>query len=91
MYWRRLPCAGPRLRPEVAALVVGLFTGFTLSSGGMHTLGFQVPMAPPLEGPGRGAGEHPPILRAEGWSDGAPPNWEQLKGQVVVLDVWAYW
>lgn len=91
MNWRRLRARGPRLRPEAAALAVGLFTGFTLSSGAMHTLGVQLLLVPPLEGPGRGAGEYPPALRAEGWSDGAPPDWEGLKGRVVVLDVWADW
>lgn len=89
--WRRVRWGGPHVRLEIAALLVGLFTGFTLSSGAMYTLGVEIPVAPPLKGPGRGAGELPPLLQAGGWSEGIPLDWQQLRGRVVVLDVWALW
>jgi thiol-disulfide isomerase/thioredoxin len=32
-----------------------------------------------------------PALSAEGWLNGPGPTTEELRGQVVVIDVWAYW
>jgi thiol-disulfide isomerase/thioredoxin len=32
-----------------------------------------------------------PALVAEGWLNGPGPTTEELRGQVVVIDVWAYW
>jgi len=32
-----------------------------------------------------------PALSAEGWLNGPGPTNEELRGEVVVIDVWAYW
>lgn len=32
-----------------------------------------------------------PQLQATKWLNGTAPTWEALRGQVVVLDIWAHW
>lgn len=82
---------GPHVSPSVAALIVGLWTGFGVSAGAMHALGTRFLEMPSLEGPGRAVGERPPVLRAEGWSTGVPFDWRRFEGRVVVLDIWTNW
>jgi thiol-disulfide isomerase/thioredoxin len=49
-------------------------------SGGHGAHGDLLPPGTPL-----------PALAAEGWLNGPGPTTEELRGQVVVIDVWAYW
>lgn len=47
------------------------------------------------QGPASGAypllGQPMPALEVAGWLNGPGPTPEQLKGQVIVLDAWAFW
>jgi len=36
-------------------------------------------------------GKEAPPIEAAGWLNGEPPTAENLKGKVVVVDVWASW
>lgn len=75
----------------LATASLGFAAGLSLGVGVMHTLGYQVTPMRPYSGVGRGIGERPPGLPMAGWLNGQPPNWGQLRGDVVVVDIWADW
>jgi thiol-disulfide isomerase/thioredoxin len=48
--------------------------------------------SPPDDVPaGSRIGQELPPLEVEGWINGPGPTSDQLAGQIVVIDVWAYW
>jgi hypothetical protein len=36
-------------------------------------------------------GKSPPPIVATEWVNSKPLNWRMLKGNVVLIDLWAYW
>jgi thiol-disulfide isomerase/thioredoxin len=50
-----------------------------------------VPIPPPLDSPGCRPGDRPPPLPSDGWLEGNALKWDDLIGQVVVIDAWASW
>jgi hypothetical protein len=36
-------------------------------------------------------GEKAPPLKAAGWLNGTAPTADELAGNLVVVDIWAYW
>ena len=41
-----------------------------------------------------GEGKAPPELKAEKWmntADGKPLTWKEMRGKVVLIDLWAFW
>ncbi|HEY1602188.1 MAG TPA: TlpA disulfide reductase family protein [Pirellulales bacterium] len=67
-----------RYRDILALLSLALVIGCGGSSADLH--GNLLPPGTPL-----------PPLAAEGWLNGPGPTVEELRGQVVVIDVWAFW
>jgi thiol-disulfide isomerase/thioredoxin len=51
------------------------------------------PRPPDRAGPERGrlVGQPMPTLVAQGWLNGAAPTAEELRGQVILIDAWAFW
>jgi hypothetical protein len=75
----------------LAASVIGSFTGGMLTACSFSACASYVPPLPELTGAGLSAGQTPLALAAGGWLKGQAPGWEELRGRVVVLDVWADW
>lgn len=50
-----------------------------------------VPIPPPLDALGCRPGDRPPPLPSYGWLDGKPLTWQELAGNVVIVDAWASW
>ncbi|HVX11940.1 MAG TPA: TlpA disulfide reductase family protein [Pirellulales bacterium] len=50
-----------------------------------------IPVPPPLGVPGCVPGDEPPPLPSTDWLRGEARTWDDFKGQVVIVDVWANW
>ncbi|MAV33819.1 MAG: hypothetical protein CMJ59_00035 [Planctomycetaceae bacterium] len=83
----------------LATGLIGFLLGLALGAGIMHSLGYRISEISPFAAlPTRPRVEHQlapddavPPLEATGWLNGTPGNWQSLRGQVVVLDLWGDW
>lgn len=76
----------------VSTVAIGLFSGAGLTYGAFDLWSvYDLPLSPPLAGPGVSPGERPFPLVAGGWLNGSAPTWSDLAGKVVVVDVWINW
>jgi thiol-disulfide isomerase/thioredoxin len=71
----------------LALVAMGLFTGGDQPGQPLGGTGMQMGGKRPRMG-GIAPGETAPVIRAEGWINGEPP---ELTGRVVLLDLWASW
>lgn len=75
----------------LAAPILGGFTGSMLTACAFYSCASYVPPLPRLTGAGVSEGQTPPILEAAGWLNGSGVEWADVRGRVVVIDVWADW
>lgn len=70
---------------------IGFFTGGSLGIGAMYSLGYHVTPRVAYHGTGRGIGQRPPVLPRKGWLNNQAASWAELRGRIVVVDIWADW
>lgn len=74
-----------------AAPTIGAFTGTMVTAFTFYTFASYMPPIPEMIGEGLSQGDLPPRLEASGWLNGSEIDLADLRGRVVVLDLWADW
>lgn len=75
----------------LAAPTVGVFTGMMVTAFTFYTFAAYMPPIPEMVGEGVSQGDRPQQIEASGWLNGSEVNLADLRGRVVVLDLWADW